>query len=76
MLRRSTLVTVPGIDSPAASGLEGRPVPPQEMNRLFQEISQLAGRLPLQDPVRQEFLADIRKRFLDTLHSTQPEEIS
>jgi hypothetical protein len=76
MLRRSTLVKVKdgSLPAPDVADLEPRPVPPQELTRLYHEITRLTERLPLQEPDRERFVAEMRKHFLAVLNSSQLEE--
>ncbi len=69
MLRRSTLVTVNTATGHGTTGLEARPVPPEAMNRLFEEIRRLTERLPLDEDRRQQYLAAVRQRFIAALHA-------
>ena len=74
MLRRSTLVRIK--DATATTPIEGRSVPPGEMDRLFREIGRLTELLPLEESDKKEFLAATRKLFVAALQPSRSEDTS
>ncbi len=72
MLRRSTRVTVNRETGHGTTALEAHPVPPEAMNRLFDEVSRLTTKLPLEEEVRRRYLSAVRQAFIAALHSTEP----
>ncbi len=73
MLRRSTLVEVRESQM-SIPGLERRMVSREELGHLFREIALLAEKLPLRDPEREVFVAEVREHFLAVMHTPQTKE--